>query len=414
MSEASQRKQVQRLGARLVGALRVRDWTLNEADPDGLRYVATVSVWVHWFLFAVLLFELLHRPYYGGVKFGAYGLLFSVAVAFNVFIHYRLWTRRPFTPSWILVQCAVDLATISVAVAMSAGFSHYFFHLFYYPVLAGFAVIFTSFRLNMAWVTLTALVYLGISLTAGEGLDLVARDEKPLVARIAIMYAVVITVNLVSRFERSRWRQSVSRERDMQQERAELSRAIHDTAAQSAYMIGLGIDTARELAGDQNTELTAALETTGHLSRSAMWDLRQPINLGGIYEGRELGRALRLHAISFTNITGVPAELTQAGVEPPLPVETRSLLFSIAHNALTNAFRHSQASQVVIGLDFDDDRIRLSVSDDGIGLPDDYAQRGNGFANMSRTAQRLGGELVVETRGHLGGATVACIMPVQS
>ena len=65
--------------------------------------------------------------------------------------------------------------------------------------------------------------------------------------------------------------------------------------------------------------------------------------MGGIYEGRALSSALKSHAASFTNVTSVPCELTQTGVEPPLSTETRGLLFSIAHNALTNAYRHAQA-----------------------------------------------------------------------
>ena len=101
----------------------------------------------------------------------------------------------------------------------------------------------------------------------------------------------------------------------------------------------------------------------------------------------------------------------QTGVEPPLSTETRGLLFSIAHNALTNAYRHAQAGRVSVQLESGEEEIRLSVSDDGTGLPDDYAERGHGFANMSRDAERLGGRLVVEKRGAMGGATVTCVMP---
>ena len=93
-------------------------------------------------------------------------------------------------------------------------------------------------------------------------------------------------------------------------------------------------------------------------------------------------------------------------------MEARSLLFSIAHNALTNAFRHAEASRVLVELDFGKDEVRLSVSDDGVGLPEDYAQRGHGFANMGADAQRLGGRLMVEPRGPAGGARVACVMPL--
>ena len=177
-------------------------------------------------------------------------------------------------------------------------------------------------------------------------------------------------------FERERMELSQA----IQRERIELSHTIHDTAAQSAYMIGLGIDTAKALAGDTNPELTATLEETSRLSRSTIWELRHPINLGGIYEGRELGRALRADATSFTNVSGIPAEMTQTGVEPALSIETRSLLYSIAHNALTNAFRHAEASRVAVDLAFSEEDIRVSVSDDGTGLPDDYSERGSGFA----------------------------------
>ena len=51
------------------------------------------------------------------------------------------------------------------------------------------------------------------------------------------------------------------------------------------------------------------------------------------------------------------------------------------------------------------------MSDDGVGLPDDYADRGNGFANMNRAAERLGGRLAVEQRGAMGGVTVTCVVP---
>ena len=411
MSLALHRSRGLQLVTKAANAFRVTDWMLNQVDPDGLRYVAAVSVWVHWFFAAVLFVELAYRPPDGVATFAGFALLLLLMAGFNGFTHYRLRSNRTITWRWILATGAIDVFNISAAVLIRDGFDDYFFHLLYFPLLAGFAAVFTSFRLNMAWVTMASVIYAAIVLSAGDGLDMEAKDEKVLLFRIAIMYGIVAAVNMISSFERRRWRETVERERALLRERTELSQAIHDTTAQSAYMIGLGIDTARKLAGDANAELTATLEATSRLSRSTMWELRHPINMGRIYEGRELGRALRSHASSFTNITSVPAEMTQTGVEPPLSTEARSLLFSIAHNALTNAYRHAEAGRVSIVLEFGGEGIRLSVSDDGIGLPDDYAERGNGFENMSRDAGRLGGRLVVERRGPLGGATVTCVMP---
>lgn len=316
---------------RAASAFRVKDWTFNQVDPEGLRYAATVSVWVHWCAGVIFLIELAYLPYQDVGGHAAYALPFALLLACNSYLHYRLLSNRRVTWPWLLALWGTGVAVASACVAMSAGFSQNFFYVFYYPSLAGFAVTFTSIRLNLTWVTLVCLIYAGISLTAGEGLDLEAGDEKLLLFRITFMYAIVATVSLISRFERMRWRRAVEREGALQRERVEFSQAVHDTTAQSAYLMGLGIDTARAQAGEGNPELSATLEEMSRLSQSTIWDLRHPIGMGVIYEGRELSRALRSHASSFTNVTSVPAEFTQAGVEPPLSTETKGLLFSIAH-----------------------------------------------------------------------------------
>ena len=139
-----------------------------------------------------------------------------------------------------------------------------------------------------------------------------------------------------------------------------------------------------------------------------MWELRHPMEIGEIFEGMELGGVLESLAATFSSI---PADLVQSGVEPPLPTATRGTLFSIAFNALTNALRHSNASHVRVGLDFERDGLRMSIADDGSGLPDNYESRGQGFRNMREDAERMGGRLVVETSGSGWRTTVTCVLP---
>ena len=74
---------------------------------------------------------------------------------------------------------------------------------------------------------------------------------------------------------------------------------------------------------------------------------------------RSWARCWKPTPATFTVITSVPAELAQRGSEPPLSTIARSLLFSIAHNALTNVIRHAEASRVVIGLDCTGEELRL-------------------------------------------------------
>ena len=395
-----------------AGVFRTGGPALNGLDRDVVLYATGVSVWARWFISFVALFQFAYRFRFWFPDNIEYPLLLVLLVALNGLVHYRLVTNRPVTWRWLLLLSAMDIVLATTGVVFQGGFEEGFVFVAYYPALALFVVVFPSLWRGLAWTTMTAVVYAVAVLTVSPPLNLIADDGKELVVRIAAMYALVLCVSLIARFERVRRQAAVEGERRLQQERIELSHAIHDTTAQSAYMIGLGIDAARRLAGDSNEALAARLEATSRLARTAIWQLRHPIDMGRIFDGRELGGTLESHVATFASVTSVAAELAQNGVEPPLATEAKSMLFTIAHNALTNAFRHAGARSVLVGLDFGEHELWMSVSDDGGGLPDDYEARGHGFANMRADAERLGGRLVVEPRGPHGGARVACVMPL--
>ena len=142
--------------------------TLMRLDPDGLRYVATILVWAHWFVVAFSLVQLAYRPAGWPERYVVYAPLFLLLVAFNGYTHYRLATNKTITWRWILGLSAIDLTMVSVATAIGGGFSHYCLHLLYYPPLAGYALVLTSFRMTMVCVTVVAVLYLTISLAVGE------------------------------------------------------------------------------------------------------------------------------------------------------------------------------------------------------------------------------------------------------
>ena len=246
---------------------------------------------------------------------------------------------------------ALDLALISVLVSLSGGLESNYFIL-YYLALAMFVTMAICPWLSFLATTAVAAVYSGLCLYLGPGIDLGSQIEKALVIRILAFYGIVTFVHLIVRFERMKGLAELRRERDraLHQQQVELSQVIHDTTAQSAYMIGLGLETAIELAAKSNRNLTESLEATYALTKSTLWELRHPIDIGLIFEGRELANVLRAHADTFTSITSVPAKVTVNGIEPPLPPSTRSGLFSIAHNAMTNAYRHASPTKVEISL----------------------------------------------------------------
>ena len=397
-----------------VGAVQTRLLQMLWLDPDEVSYAANIAVWVRWLLWVGAITTLAHEPRFThpqSIPQSIPFLILHVSVAtLNGYVHYRLLTKCRVTWRHLIVLNALDLALITATV-VDLGYDSLWF-VAYYPALAIFAAVFTAPLLYLTWTTITASIYVGVALTVGSGLTPDGIDEKGLYIRVLAMFGVVLVINFITRFQQRRAREAIEREGALQRERIELSQAIHDTAAQTAFMIGLGIDAAKQAAGDSNEELTARLDATSRLSKTAVWQLRHPIDMGRIFEGSELGWTLDSHVATFRTITSVSAELRQNGVEPPLSVEVRSLLFSIAHNALANALRHAGASRVLVELDFGRDELELSVSDDGVGLPEDYVERGHGFSNMRADAGRLGGRLIVEPRGPDGGASVTCVMPL--
>ena len=396
------------------GTIQTRLLQMLWLDPDETAYAAHITVWTRWFLWVGAMISLALRPtftYPQSIPPSIPFLILHVAlVTLNGWVHYRLVSRRRVTWRHVFALSALDITFITATV-VDGGYDTFWF-VAYYAALAAFAAVFTSPLLNLTWTTITASIYVGVSLTVGSGMALDGIEGKALYVRVVGMFGVVLAINFITQFQRHRARAAMERERELQRERLELSETIHDTAAQTAFMIGLGIDAAKQVAGDSNEELTARLDATSRLSKTAVWELRHPIDMGRIFDGRALSWTLDSHVATFTSITSVVAELTQNGVEPPLSLEARSQLFTIAHNALTNAFRHAGASRVLVGLDFGEHELRLSVSDDGVGLPDGYEERGHGFANMRTLAERLGGRLIVEPRCPIGGASVTCVMPL--
>ena len=376
-------------------------------DPDDHLYAATISVWVRWAVLAGCLLAVNYRVEYGSLSHLLSTLFCLFAVVANWFLYCQIRSRGTVRRSWLLLFSAMDVAAISVGISLSGGFNSYYF-LLYYPAVT-FSWLFLSRYLCLVWTSGVGILYFFLCLGVEPGLNFQAQEEKTLFLRMLVLATLCGSATYIMKFEQARTKGARAREQELNRQRIELSQDIHDTTAQSAYLLGLGVETALELAGESNRELTTKLEGMGDLSRSLMWELRHPIDGGEIFKGLSLAQTLQSHADTFTSITSIPAHLIQKGTEPQIPTLARSLVFSIAHNALTNVYRHACASSVTIRLVYDEYHLRMSVTDDGIGLPEDYLEHGHGIKNMIADVERLGGTLDVISDG--SGTSICCHVP---
>jgi PAS domain S-box-containing protein len=90
-------------------------------------------------------------------------------------------------------------------------------------------------------------------------------------------------------------------------------------------------------------------------------------------------------------------------------------LYRIAQEAVNNAVRHSQASEIIVSLKQKDNEVVLEILDNGIGMGETYSEiaqfkrgRGMGMRTMQYRAGILGGSLQIERR-KTGGTSVRCV-----
>lgn len=93
----------------------------------------------------------------------------------------------------------------------------------------------------------------------------------------------------------------------------------------------------------------------------------------------------------------------------PLTAEQELVVYRVAQEALTNALRHAEASEVSLSLKQRDGRAVLSVSDDGRGFPEQVSE--SGLGGMRERARLIDAQLDIRSdRGK--GATVVLSVPV--
>ncbi len=102
----------------------------------------------------------------------------------------------------------------------------------------------------------------------------------------------------------------------------------------------------------------------------------------------------------------VPSDL------PHLPEETALALYRIVQEALNNAIQHADASEIAVRLTPYPDRLRLTVTDDGRGIPGGInsswfvAQGHLGLVGMRERAAMIGGRLEMQTAVDYGTVVI--------
>jgi two-component system sensor histidine kinase UhpB len=93
---------------------------------------------------------------------------------------------------------------------------------------------------------------------------------------------------------------------------------------------------------------------------------------------------------------------------PDLGSSVALAVYRVVQEGLINALRHAQATRISIVVDGTEERIRVSVADDGIGLPADWLRPGHfGLRGLTDRVAQLGGKFEVGNAQPRGTRLVA-------
>jgi signal transduction histidine kinase/ligand-binding sensor domain-containing protein len=201
---------------------------------------------------------------------------------------------------------------------------------------------------------------------------------------------------------RFRMRQVVRRFHLVAQERARVTREIHDSLLQGFAGVVLQLDAAsRQFATNPTASkdrLDRALDQADQSLREArhmLLDMRLPI-----LEDRTLVEALSEVGENAVRGAGIAFHVRARGAEKPLPYPAQAALFLIGREAITNAVNHARAGRITVHVVSGEKSCRLSVEDDGVGFDVEAAKRKAGHLGvqgMTERAREAGAELRIES-----------------
>ncbi|MFD9502067.1 sensor histidine kinase [Streptomyces sp. NPDC060035] len=210
----------------------------------------------------------------------------------------------------------------------------------------------------------------------------------------------------------------------VEDERARLAREMHDSVAKTLHGLALAADGLAHssdrmdpLTVKHQAELVArSARRAAAESRELLSDLRRESGLDG---GVDIVIELRARAEDFTRRHGMNAVFRTLG-EAPVPlvpqVVARQLL-TVASEAMENAHRHAHPTYLVVLAGIKGDVLRVSVYDDGQGLPagttlDDLKRAGHfGLVGMVERAASIGARIRIGKGRAAKGTEVRVELP---
>lgn len=239
-----------------------------------------------------------------------------------------------------------------------------------------------NIRNTMLWIAAIAIA--GAVAVAGSGVALNVSEQRVADAKLKVLAQRVVE--------------------SQEQERARLSRDLHDGISQWLVSIKLQIEAGIiRLSGPpaQREAAQAVFERAAEQLNNVLGEVRRISHdlRPAILDDLGLAAALHHLAAEVAQSGATPVHFTSEGNTDGLPDVANTVLFRLAQEALTNIARHAGAGRIDIDLAGAGGWVTLRIRDDGRGFDPDglarHPQRGIGLRNMMERMDAIGGHFAI-------------------
>lgn len=181
-------------------------------------------------------------------------------------------------------------------------------------------------------------------------------------------------------------------------ERRRLSRELHDSVGQALIAIKLTLESCTNRSDSQ---MRATIDVAKNLVDETIDEVRRVSNalLPAALDEFGIISALRSRCEEMAKIAGMRISFHSEGNLDHLDKKSKTYLYRIAQEGINNAIKHSHASSLIVNLHRSDQKVELTISDDGKGftfVPDE-SRLHHGIQNIRERVSLLNGSFTIES-----------------
>jgi len=193
--------------------------------------------------------------------------------------------------------------------------------------------------------------------------------------------------------------------RVQEEERASISRELHDEVGQMLTAIRLEVSSLAHLRDEAAEVFQSRVAEAKRLAEEAIRAVRH-IAMGlrpSMLDDLGLGAALEWQARDFARRYGVPVQVRLEGSLDGLPDQHRTCVYRLVQEALTNCARHARATAIGLRVQREPSRLAILFEDNGAGFNPASAQgKGLGLVGLRERVRELGGQVTIASEPRHG------------